>query len=122
MQTPKKLTCNCGLELHERRLPMHLLTKRHHERMEPDRIKCSCNRTFKDSEQYQVHLRSEKHAVLLSHGCIEEYNRLISLRRLLKHWQIELKNAEPETEWYQTACANLETVRSELANDFPEYI
>jgi hypothetical protein len=90
--------------------------------MDPGRIKCSCKRTFKDDEKYQKHLSSEKHMVLLSHGSIEEYNRLISLRRLLKHWQLELNNAKPETEWYLTACANLETARSELANDFPEYI
>ena len=122
MQTPKKITCRCGIELSSERMPMHLLTKTHKNRMNPDRIRCSCNRTFKDAEKYKKHLSSEKHMVLLSHGCITEYNRLISLRRLLKHWQLELNNAKPETEWYKTACANLETVRSELANDFPEYI
>ena len=117
-----KVQCICGIELSNERMQMHLLTKTHKNRMNPDRIKCSCKRTFKDAEKYKKHLSSEKHMVLLSHGCITEYNRLISLRRLLKHWQIELKNAELETEWYKTACANLETVRSELANDFPEYI
>jgi hypothetical protein len=47
---------------------------------------------------------------------------LIALRRLLRHWQLELNNAKPETEWHQIASYNLETFRSELANDFPEYI
>jgi len=121
MQNPK-VQCICGIELSDKRMPMHLLTKTHKNRMNPDRIKCSCKCTFKDDEQYQKHLKSEKHMVLLSHGCITEYNRLISLRRLLKHWQLELNNAKPETEWYLTACANLETVRSELANNFSEYI
>ena len=121
MQIPKKITCICGLELNERRLQKHLLTRMHHERLHP-RIKCNCGCTFKDDEQYKKHLKSEKHTVILSHGSIAQYNRLTALRSLMKHWQIELNNAMPESEWYQTACANLETVRSELANDFPEYI
>ena len=121
MQNSKKITCTCGMELYEKRMPKHLLTRMHHERLHP-RIKCNCGCTFKDDDAHQRHLKSEKHMVLLSHGCIAQYNRLIALRSLMKHWQIELNNAMPESEWYQTACANFNTVRSELLDNFPEYV
>ena len=121
MQNSKKITCTCGLVLYERRLQKHLLTRGHHERLHP-RIKCKCRCTFKDDEHYQKHLRTEKHAVILSHGSIVEYNRLIALRSLMKSWQIELKNAIPESGWYQTENYNFNTVKSELINNFPEYV
>ena len=121
MQNSRKITCRCGLELHERRLPIHLLTRGHHERLHP-RIKCKCGCTFKDDDAHQRHLKSEKHMVLLSHGCIAQYNRLIALRSLMKHWQIELNNAMPESGWYQTANYSFNTIKSELINNFPEYV
>ena len=121
MQIPKKITCICGMELYEKRMPKHLLTRMHHERLHP-RIKCNCGCTFKDDEQYKKHLSSEKHSVILSHGSIIDYNKLIALRGLMKRWQIELNNAIPESEWYQTANYNFNTVKSELVNNFPEYV
>ena len=121
MQNSKKITCTCGLELNERRLQKHLLTRMHHERLHP-RIKCNCGCTFKDDEQYKKHLKSEKHTVILSHGSISDYNKLIALRGLMKRWQIELNNAEPRSQWWETASYNLETIREELKNDFPEYV
>ena len=121
MQNSKKITCICGMELYEKRMPKHLLTRMHHERLHP-RNKCICGCTFKDDDAHQRHLKSEKHMVLLSHGCIAQYNRLIALRSLMKHWQIELNNAEPRSQWWETASYNLETIREELKNDFPEYV
>ena len=121
MQNSKKITCTCGLELNEKRMSKHLLTRLHHERLNP-RIKCNCGCTFKDDEHYQKHLKSEKHSVILSHGSIIDYNKLIALRSLMKHWQIELNNAIPESEWYQTANYNFNTIKSELINNFPEYV
>ena len=121
MQTPRKLKCICGMELYEKRMPKHLLTRMHHERLHP-RIKCNCGCTFKDDAQHQKHLRTEKHAVILSHGSIVEYNKLTALRSLMKHWQIELNNAEPRSQWWETSSYNLETIREELKNDFPEYV
>ena len=121
MQTPEKLKCICGMELYEKRMPKHLLTRMHHERLNP-RVKCNCGCTFKDDELHQKHLRTEKHAVILSHGSIVEYKKLIALRSLMKHWQIELNNAIPESGWYQTANYNFNTVKTELINNFPEYV
>ena len=120
MQNPQKITCACGIELYERRLPIHLLTRMHHERLNP-RIKCNCGCTFKDDEKYQKHLKSEKHMVILSHGSIVEYNRLIALRALIKRWQVELNAAEPGSQWQQTANYNFAMCRSELLNNFPEF-
>ena len=121
MQSTKKITCTCGIELYERRLQKHLLTRMHHERVNP-RIKCSCKCTFKDDEHYQKHLKSEKHSVILSHGSIIDYNKLIALRSLMKGWQIELNASDPESEWHQTARYNFDTVREELINNFSEYV
>jgi len=103
-------------------MPAHLASRRHSERMNPARVKCECGCSYKNTEQYQKHLRTEKHAVIMSHGSVAAHEKLISLRGFMRYWMDELNVAESGRDWWRTANYNLETIREELNTEFAEYV
>ena len=117
-----KVRCDCGIEISKKQMPAHLASRRHSEKMNPERVKCVCGCTYKNTEQYQKHLRTEKHAIIMSHGSVAAHTKLINLRQLVRYWQDEINDAEPGTDWWRTANYNLEMVREELNTKFSEYV
>ena len=120
LQFPK-IRCACGLEISKRQMPAHQASRRHTERLKPERKICTCGFSYKNTEQLKKHERTEKHSVIMSHGSVDAHYRLLSLRNWVRHFQDEINEAEPGTDAWRVANYNLEMVREELTEKFPEY-